>query len=137
MTVAKMIMEVWQLKFDVPDLIEATMLDLRPDIANSNVKQMLAGTTSKGEPIKPNYAPSTQKRKGFVTPNLYDKGPFQAGVFADVQYPNYSTYSTDEKAAALTVKYKNIWGLDEQSKMEVRRKGSILLIDKVQEKLDL
>lgn len=86
-------------------------------MAELNRQQMLKGQAATGQPIRPEYAPSTRKRKGFSTPNLYEKGDFQKDLFADVRSDSILFDSADRKTPWLTDRYgERIFGLTEESK---------------------
>jgi len=88
---------------------------------DANRDQMDKGMLNTGSPIKPDYAPSTQKKKGHVAPNLLDKGSFRNKMFIDVKsVVEVLPSSSDHKTEDLKDKYTpDIFGLTESNANEI------------------
>ncbi len=86
----------------------------KPRMLEANKKQLDDGQYHTGSPIKPDYMPSTQKRKGGrVTPDLLDKGDFRDDFFVDINETSILINSTDPKTEKLTEKYTDkIFGVN-------------------------
>lgn len=121
----------------VQDVIQTTLKKLEPEMAQQNREQMLRGQTSTDQAIRPEYAQSTRKRKGFSTPNLHETGAFQRAEYAEVKASTVDFGSKDPKNDKLMARYPNIHGLGTQAKTIVISKANVIAIDDVREKLDL
>jgi hypothetical protein len=88
---------------------EAAAVDL-------NISQMLAGETSDGDKITPEYSMLTveiKKSKGQPSDRvtLKDEGDFQQGMFMEAEKFPVTFNSKDRKAGPLSEKYDGIFGL--------------------------
>lgn len=127
---------------NVGDLIQSTLEELKPELAQQNREQMLKGKTATGNDIVPPYSPRTRKRKGFSTPNLKETGAFQQGIYADIRKKVISFDSTDIKTKKLYARYGqsgagNIFGLGPEATSNIIDLAGPIFFEKVIDKLNL
>lgn len=80
-------------KIKLPNIAEKSINDNKKDIIQAQQDQLSAGIRGDGKKIKPDYSPSTAKKKGFKTPNLFDTGDMYKGLDITVGIPNDKSYS--------------------------------------------
>jgi hypothetical protein len=122
---------------DVMQAAADSIDDTREDLIRHQLEQMFAGQNSKGREIKPFYRPSTiarKRKKGQPTDRvtLKDTGSFYGGVFVDVRKDTFVIDSTDPKSAAIAERYKNIFGLAGQFKVDYIRDLSPVFNSKIE-----
>ncbi len=104
---------------DIEAMQEQVVLDNDNALTDLNREQLLMGLTSKGATIAPSlasfvYAKNKKERGGrapFGVPDMRNTGAFQREMQIDVDSGGYSFFSTDEKAAMLNEKYRDLFGL--------------------------
>lgn len=102
---------------DIDAIIHQSIDETKDRAAQFNRDDLSVGLLATSNPITPAYSAQYANKKGFTTPNLYDKGPFYAGIFANVGQSTIDFGSTDIKAASLEARYtKFIYGLTQDSK---------------------
>jgi hypothetical protein len=105
-----------KLKSDIAAMNEERIVD-------ENRDQLLKGKDNENKNIQPKYASaeyadykqSKNSQPEFGIPDLKDTGDFQDKMILAISSDNFMITSTDEKTPELTVKYLDIFGLNEKS----------------------
>lgn len=105
-----------QLKFKVA-------LDNENFISDKNRDQLLTGKDNEGRNIQPKYRSDTyadvkqtvNSQPDFGVPDLKATGDFHKGIITAFSGDSYMVTSTDSKTPELSVKYLDIFGLNEKS----------------------
>ncbi len=90
---------------DLPNLKEETLKRNESELLEIQALQHDDSVLSDGSRIMPLYAPYTEKKKGFATPDLYDTGDFREAFFLEVNKDHYEISSKDIKTGNLKAKY--------------------------------
>lgn len=101
-------------KINIAAIVEKSINDNKNDIIKAQQEQLKTGTRGDGKKITPKYSKSTEKRKGFKTPNLFDTGDMYAGMDLIVGVPNdkeYSIFSDVDYFPKLNEKYDKAFDL--------------------------
>lgn len=114
-------------KVDMNFLISLSLIDSQEEYVRLQREQMLQGLKQDGRPIfnlktgRDTYSPGYAKYKGKSKPiDLYDKGPFQEGIFIHVDdAQTFVEDSADSKSGKIQETYGSlIFGLNEESNVK-------------------
>jgi hypothetical protein len=114
---------------NVGEVIESSMEDAAPLIADRQKDQMRDGVNQKGAKIGRYRNPAYARKKnamnplpGFGVPDLLLTGAFYKGIYADVRGDKLILDSTDGKTPKLAKQYgEEIFGLNRSTKAEFIR----------------
>ena len=87
----------------------------KKNIIDAQKDQLSKGIRGDGQKITPDYAPATQKKKGFKTPNLFDSGDMYRNMDLLVGVPDdksYSIFSDVDYFPKLNEKYDKAFELN-------------------------
>ena len=125
---------------DIQYLKEEAVFRNRDELVRLNQSQLHLGETKTGDNISPSYRDrdyaeyktmlSSYEAPNFV-PDLFVTGEFYKGMDVEVSNNEYDIYSRDEKNDDLTLKYKDIFGLQDKNKeiaMQIVTKTFVNLI---------
>lgn len=127
---------------DVLQQVMFTVVEYKDEIVQLNREQLMDGVNKNNVKITPeytseSYAKSKNKRNpsaGYLTPDLYNKGSFHEGIVLDVlDKTKYSIHSIDSKNKMLEDKYKDIFGLNSQSKAEIKNEFQVSFIKRIKD----
>lgn len=122
----------WNL-YEVAEIIAYKHRNL---LVQLNKDQLIAGLTSLGTKIQPEYSNARYAERkssrnplpGYGTPDLLDEGEFYRGMDAIVEGDDWFITSDDEKTPFLVAKYDDIFGLTESSLNSIKELFTNLLI---------
>lgn len=123
---------------DVHEVIQDTLLEVRPIIIQAQREQMLSSKLSTGTPILPKYSPAYAKKKGYTDPDLRLTGEMQDEIFADIRENIIVIDSADDpdKVSRLVGQYgPDIFGLNEDAIETVQMTAEPVFYEKINELL--
>ncbi len=123
---------------DTDAVIEQSIDKTAKSAADEQRLQLISGVTSEGKSItnkktgRDTYSPGYAAYKGKSKPiDLFDKGDFSSGVFADPRKDGFVFGSADEKAAMLEETYgPDIFGLGGEFRNEFMQDELIPVLNK-------
>jgi len=130
---------------DLDGLKEEAVWINRDAIIKANQSQLHLGETSVGTAITPLYrSRSYAEFKSLLssydapnyTPDLYLTGDFYKSMQLEVGGGEWDIYSDDNKARDLQLKYKDIFGLDEDNLQKIRELVTKTFVTLLKQKLN-
>jgi hypothetical protein len=129
-------------KLDIKEQVMFTVVEYKDEFVQLNREQLMDGVNKNNVKITPEYKSERYAKyknnrnpsAGYLTPDLYNKGSFHEGIVLNVLDKNkYSIKSIDSKNKILEDKYKDIFGLNSQSKDEIKDEFQVSLIKRIKD----
>lgn len=141
MTISEMYRRVTNAINGLDNEIYNIVVDLEPDMVESQQERLFEGKYPTGEIIFPPYKPftifmKTIKEQPTDRVTLKDTGDFHRGIFVKKQGENLIIDSTDEKSAKLQEKYgENIFGFTAENKTTLKKQTHQKIVNYVKSKI--